>query len=64
MIKQTMQRLLRDTRGATALEYGLLVALITIGSIATMMRLGTATSTGLKGSLEKISAAIEAVKKP
>ena len=64
MIKQTMQRLLRDKRGATALEYGLLVALITIGSIATMMRLGTATSTGLKGSLEKISAAIEAVKKP
>lgn len=62
MIKRTMQRLLRDQRGATAIEYGLLVALITIGSIATMMRLGTATSTGLKGSLEKISAAIEAVK--
>jgi len=34
-------RLLRDDRGATAIEYGLIVALIAIGALLALQGLGT-----------------------
>ncbi|GAA5057125.1 hypothetical protein GCM10023208_22220 [Erythrobacter westpacificensis] len=34
--KDFIKRLLRDTRGATAVEYGIILAMIVIGMIAAM----------------------------
>lgn len=61
---KTIRELIQDSRGATAIEYGLLVGVIAVGSLVTFTQFGRANATGLKASLEKISAAIEAVKKP
>lgn len=36
-----LTRLLRDDRGATAIEYGLIAALIAVAAITTMSALGT-----------------------
>lgn len=41
-----LQRLWRDKRGATAIEYGLIVALIAIGIIASVRGLGNQISSG------------------
>jgi pilus assembly protein Flp/PilA len=38
-----VQRFLADRRGATALEYGLIVSLVVIAIIAAMVAVGTAT---------------------
>ncbi len=35
-----LKKLRRDTRGATAVEYGLIVALIAVAAIASMQTLG------------------------
>ena len=37
--------ILRDTRGATAIEYGLIAALIAVAAIAAMQGLGTKMKT-------------------
>ncbi len=39
-IRRTLRRLLADDRGATAIEYGLIVALISIAVISGMSSLG------------------------
>jgi pilus assembly protein Flp/PilA len=39
-----MMRFLRDSRAATAIEYGLIAALIAIAAIATMRTLGSRLS--------------------
>jgi pilus assembly protein Flp/PilA len=38
---QTFRQLLADDSGATAIEYGLIAALVSIGSVAAMSSLGT-----------------------
>lgn len=38
------QRLLRSTRAATAVEYGLILALVFIGAIVAMTAVGTSAS--------------------
>jgi len=40
----TLIRLIRDESGATAIEYGLIAALIAVASIAAMSSLGTTLS--------------------
>jgi pilus assembly protein Flp/PilA len=35
------RRMLKDTKGATAIEYGLIAALIAVAAITTMSALGT-----------------------
>ena len=54
---RTIVRTLRDTRGATAIEYGLIAALIAVAAIAAMQGLGnqlkktfTNVSTNMKTS--------------
>ncbi|SFS10030.1 Flp family type IVb pilin [Sphingomonas jatrophae] len=37
---QTFRKLIRDTRGATAIEYGLIAALIAVAAITAMSTLG------------------------
>lgn len=56
MVK-TLLAMLRDTRGATAIEYGLIAALIAVAAIAAMQGLGnqlkktfTNVSTNMKAS--------------
>ena len=39
-IRTKMRKLRADTRGATAIEYGLIVALIAVASIGGMQQLG------------------------
>jgi len=41
---QTVKRLICDENGATAIEYGLIAALISVGAIVAMTGLGTALS--------------------
>ncbi|WP_174291411.1 Flp family type IVb pilin [Sphingomonas bacterium] len=50
-------RLLRDTRGGTAIEYGLIVALVVIAMIASFKELAN-TTVGMWGNVNtKVSAA-------
>jgi pilus assembly protein Flp/PilA len=48
------QRLGRDDRGATAVEYGLIVALIAAVIIGTVALLGTAVNTAFNAVLSKM----------
>jgi pilus assembly protein Flp/PilA len=38
---QTIRKLIRDNKGATAIEYGLIAALIAVAAITAMSNLGT-----------------------
>ena len=49
-----LKRLRRDERGATAIEYGLLAAMIAIAMLAAISRLGFT----LTGVFERIAAAL------
>jgi pilus assembly protein Flp/PilA len=46
-----MIKLLRDTKGATAIEYGLIAALIAVAAITAMQSLGN----NLSGTFNKVS---------
>lgn len=52
---KTLIRLVRDETGATAIEYGLIAALISVGLIA---GLGTTFSTELQAVFERITTAM------
>jgi pilus assembly protein Flp/PilA len=43
-VRNLTARFLRDRRGATAIEYGLIVALVTIGMLAGLQALGVGAS--------------------
>ncbi|WP_296678819.1 Flp family type IVb pilin [Novosphingobium sp.] len=58
MFKLMLQNLARDERGATAIEYGLIVALIAIGAVAAMSKLGGSSKGGLQATADAISNAI------
>jgi pilus assembly protein Flp/PilA len=54
---QFIRKLIRDKKGATAIEYGLIAALIAVAAITAMQGLGTSlnttftnVSTAMKGS--------------
>jgi len=57
MTRANLARLLRDESGATAIEYGLLVALIAIAMIAAL----TTTGTSLAGVFDTITTTMAAV---
>ncbi|RPF72865.1 Flp family type IVb pilin [Aurantiacibacter spongiae] len=52
-----MLALIRDTRGATAVEYGLIAALIVIAMITAMQALATETNAMWGGVQTKVQAA-------
>ena len=54
-----MRRLVRDTRGATAIEYGLIVALIAIGFLAGLKALGDGNSASWGATSNKITGAMQ-----
>ena len=51
---KTMIQFLKDENGTTAIEYGLIAALISVAAIAAM----TAVGTSLKGTFTSVSAAL------
>jgi len=56
-IRNILRKLCVDTRGATAIEYGLIVALIAVACISAMQKLGGGAQ-GMWGKLDqKVSAA-------
>jgi pilus assembly protein Flp/PilA len=52
-------RFARDTRGATAIEYGLIVALVAIGFLAGLKALGDGNSASWGRTANKITNAME-----
>ena len=54
-IRTTFRRLSRDKRGATAIEYGLIAALISVGIIAAATTLGNGLSGLFNGIGTKLS---------
>ena len=50
--------LLRDERGATAIEYGLIVGLIAVVLVLILSQIGGTSSTGLKGVFTKVQTCI------
>jgi pilus assembly protein Flp/PilA len=51
------RRLLGDSRGATAIEYGLIAALVAVAAITAMKGLGNQLGNTYRGTAAKISAA-------
>jgi pilus assembly protein Flp/PilA len=49
----------RDTRGATAIEYGLIVALVAIGFLAGLKALGEGNSASWGATSNKITGAMK-----
>lgn len=54
-MKNSIQRFLRDERGATAIEYGLIAGLIAIAIATTVGTLGTNLSTFFDNLGKKVS---------
>ena len=50
-IRTTLRKLCADRRGATAIEYGLIIALIALGMMAGLSKLGGG-SNGMWGNLQ------------
>lgn len=55
MIKTAMRKLARDESGATAIEYGLIVALIALAMVTAFDKLGNSTNGSIAGVTAKIS---------
>ncbi|MHA1598563.1 MAG: Flp family type IVb pilin [Alphaproteobacteria bacterium] len=53
-MKTMIQKFLNDDSGATAIEYGLIAALVSVAAIAAL----TAMGTSLKGMFESVSTAL------
>lgn len=53
---QILRKIIRDKKGATAIEYGLIAALIAVAAIAAMTALGE----NLKGTFETVGTSMEA----
>ena len=51
-IRNTLRRLLADQRGATAIEYGLIIALIAVAMMGGLSKLGGG-SNGMWGNLSE-----------
>lgn len=51
-IRQVIHRLLGDTRAATAVEYGLIIAMVVIAMILSLQELANAT-VGMWGNVEE-----------
>ena len=54
-----IQRFVRDERGATAIEYGLIVALVAIGLLAGLKALGSGNSSSWGDTSAKITDAMK-----
>ena len=54
---QYLRKIMKDTKGATAIEYGLIAALIAVAAITAMTSLGTQLGNTFNGVSTKLKAA-------
>ena len=59
-MRRFIGRFLRDDDGATAIEYGLICALIFLAIVGSISALGNTNSGGFARTVEKLSNAIQA----
>ena len=59
-MRRFIGRFLRDDDGATAIEYGLICALIFLAIVSSIAALGNTNSGGFARTVEKLSNAIQA----
>ncbi|MBN9465957.1 Flp family type IVb pilin [Brevundimonas sp.] len=60
-MRRFIARFLRDDDGATAIEYGLICALIFLAIVGSISALGNTNTGGFARTVEKLSTAIQAV---
>ena len=60
-LKQLSSRFARDNRGTTAIEYGLIAALIAVGALGGMTALGGGVSGSWSNTAQKISDSMNSV---
>lgn len=53
---QTLRKIFKNTKGATAIEYGLIAALIAVAAIAAMQGLGTSLNKTFNNVSSKMTA--------
>ena len=58
---KTIRKLFSDKKGATAIEYGLIAALIAVAAITAMSQLGTNLNTTFTGVSGQLAAGNEAL---
>ena len=58
VIRHFLLRILRDSRGATAIEYGLIVALIALGALVAFQSLGAGSGGAWGNVAAKVIAAM------
>ena len=58
-LRQLSSRFARDNRGATAIEYGLIVALIAVGALGGMMALGGGVSGSWGDTAQRVTDAMK-----
>lgn len=63
-LKQLSSRFARDNRGTTAIEYGLIAALIAVGALGGMTALGSGLSGSWGNTAQKISDSMKSVGGP
>jgi pilus assembly protein Flp/PilA len=63
-LKQLSSRFARDDRGATAIEYGLIAALMAVGALGGMTALGGGLSGSWGNTAQKISDSMKSVGGP
>ena len=63
-LKQLSSRFARDNRGTTAIEYGLIAALIAVGALGGMTALGGGLSGSWGNTAQKISDSMNSVGGP
>ena len=63
-LKQLSSRFARDDRGATAIEYGLIAALMAVGALGGMTMLGGGLSESWSNTAQKISNSMKSVGGP
>ena len=59
-MRRLIGRFLRDDDGATAIEYGLICALIFLAIVGSISALGNTNTGGFARTVEKLSTAIQA----
>ena len=58
-LKQLGRRFARDDRGATAIEYGLIAALVAVGALGGMSALGGGLSGSWGNTAQKVTTAMD-----
>ena len=58
-LRQLSSRFARDTRGATAIEYGLIAAMVAVGALGGMMALNGGVSGSWSDTAQKITDAMK-----